>query len=78
VFNYKGVQGRLTLLVYNLLDRLNEVAVYASTGRAYTTVVRESDINSHYSDFNDYWDQIHNPAMYSAPRMVKIGFNVSF
>jgi len=78
VFNYKGVQGRLTILVYNLLDRLNEVAVYASTGRAYTTVVRESDINSHYSDFNDYWDQIHNPAMYSAPRMVKIGFNVSF
>lgn len=78
VFNYRGVQGRLTLLVYNLLDRLNEVAVYGSTGRAYTTVARESEINSHQSDFNDYWDAIHNPAMYSAPRMFKIGFEVSF
>jgi len=78
LFNVKGVRGKVTLLVYNLLDRLNEVAVYSSTGRAYTTVVRESEINSHQSDFNDYYDAIHNPAMYSSPRLVKIGFDVSF
>jgi len=78
LFSIKGTQGKLTLLVYNLLDRLNEVAVYSSTGRAYTTVTRESEINSHQSDFNDYWDAIRNPSMYSAPRMVKIGFEVTF
>ncbi len=78
LFEYKGVKGKLTLLVYNLLDRLNEVAVYSSTGRAYTTVARDSEINSHRSDFNDYWDAIRNPSMYSAPRMIKAGFEVSF
>ena len=78
IFEYKGIKGKLTLLVYNLLDRLNEVAVYSSTGRAYTTVARESEINSHQSDFNDYWDAIHNPGMYSAPRLIKAGFEVSF
>ena len=78
LFNYKGMKAKLTLLVYNLLDRLNEVGVYGSTGRAYTTVARASEINSHQSDFNDYWDAIKNPGMYSAPRMIKIGFAVTF
>ena len=78
VFTYKSFKGTITFLVYNLLDRLNEVSVYSSTGRAYTTIARESEINSHRSDFNDYWDAIHNPAMYSAPRTIKVGFKLTY
>ncbi len=73
-----GADARLKLLVYNLLDRLNEVSVYSSTGRAYTALVRETDIKNHKSNFNDFWDRIHNPAMFSAPRLVKLGLEVAF
>ena len=76
--DYKGLKLKLTLLVYNLLDRLNENSVYGSTGRAYTTIVREWDVKSHRSNFNDYWDRIKNPAMFSTPRMVKIGLGITF
>ena len=72
------VSARLTLTVYNLLDRLNEVAVNAQTGRAYTTIIRATDLNSHKSVFNDYLDRIHDPGMYSAPRLVKVGFGIEF
>jgi outer membrane receptor protein involved in Fe transport len=75
---YKGMQYRLTLLVYNLFDRLNEVFVNSTTGRAYTAILREIDIANHRSDFNDVYDSIQNPAMYSAPRQVKVGLEVSF
>ena len=69
---------KLMLLVYNLFDRLNENSVYSSTGRAYSTIIREQDINGHRSNFNDYYDVIKNPAMYAAPRMVRIGLGVEF
>jgi hypothetical protein len=78
IFEYKGIKGRLTILVYNLLDRLNEVSVNGSTGRAYTTIARENVIDSHKSDFNDYWDRVKDPSMYSMPRLVKISVEVSF
>ncbi|MBN2600735.1 MAG: TonB-dependent receptor, partial [Candidatus Marinimicrobia bacterium] len=74
----KRVKAKLTLTVYNLLDRLNEVTVNGQTGRAYTTIIRETDVNSHKSVFNDYLDRIQNPSMYSAPRLVKIGFGIEF
>jgi len=66
------------LLIYNLLDRLNEVWVYGTTGRAYTVIARENEIENHKSNFNDYWDRIKNPAMFSAPRFVKLGIEVKF
>lgn len=69
---------RLTLLVYNLLDTLNDVDVYGSTGKAYTSIIRENDRRNHRSDFNTYEDRVKNPAMYSAPRYVKLGLNFSF
>ncbi len=68
----------LTLKVYNLLDKLNEYGVYGSTGRAYTTIVQDTDLNSHHSDFNEYEDRIQNPSMYSTPRQVKFGIEYNF
>ena len=72
------IKLKLTCTVYNLLDRLNEEWVDANTGRAYTDVIRDIDIASHRSDFNEYIDRVENPSMYSAPRMVKVGLGLVF
>ncbi|RPH97051.1 MAG: TonB-dependent receptor, partial [Calditrichaeota bacterium] len=69
---------RLTLTVYNLLDRLNPVWVYSDTGQPYTTIVRDAEIASHRSNFNDYYDRVHNPTAYSAPRQIKLGLGIVF
>jgi outer membrane receptor protein involved in Fe transport len=69
---------RFTLAIYNLFDRLNENWVNAATGRAYTAIVRENDLNNHRSNFNEYKDTYQNPAMYSAPRQIKIGMGITF
>ncbi len=73
-----GIQLKLTLSVYNLFDRLNESQVYARTGRAYTNITTEIERLSYRSDFTDYLDVLQNPAMYDAPRMVKLGLGVTF
>jgi len=74
----KNLKLRLTATIYNLLDRLNEEWVNGQTGRAYTAIIRPTDLASHRSNFNEYIDRIQNPSMYSAPRMVKIGLGVTF
>ena len=73
---FGGLEGRITLAIYNLLDRLNPIWVYGSTGQPYTTIIQETDRQNHRSDFNTYEDRIHDPGAYSAPRMVKIGFGI--
>jgi outer membrane receptor protein involved in Fe transport len=70
--------AQLTLNVYNLFDTLNESWVNSQTGRAYTAIVRESDITSHHSDFNTFDDTYQNPSMYQAPREIKLGLRVMF
>ena len=74
----KDIKLRLTLTVYNLLDQLNEEWVNGQTGRAYTAIIRPTDLASHRSNFNEYIDRVHNPSMYSAPRQVKVGLGVVF
>ena len=74
----KGTRLKLELLVYNLLDRLNENGVHGRTGRAYTNIVLDQERANHRSDFNEYEDRFQNPAMYSAPRMVKLGLGIEF
>jgi len=69
---------RFTLSVYNLLDRLNEDWVNANTGRAYTAIIRQENLLSHRSNFNDYYDRIENPSAYAAPRLVKMGIGITF
>jgi len=75
---YKGLKLRFSLKVYNLFDRLNEEWVNSQTGRAYTAIIRPTDIASHRSDFNEYIDRVHNPSMFSAPRIVKFGVDLLF
>ncbi len=78
LWKYDNYEIKVTLLAYNIFDALNEVSVYPKTGKAYTDIVRSTDISSHRSDFNDYYDVIHDPSMYSAPRSVKLGVTFSF
>ena len=78
LMTFKGMKYRITLLMYNVLDQLNDSWVNSTTGRAYTAVIRETDIAGHRSDFNDVWDSVRNPAMYSSPRQVKVGMEITF
>lgn len=71
-------RARLTLNIYNLLDTLNEWGVNGNTGRAYTAIVRESDLANHRSNFNTYYDRIQNPSMYATPRLIKLGLGIMF
>lgn len=73
-----SLRAKVTLNVYNLFDRLNEAWVNAETGRAYTAIIRETDLAAHHSDFNDFIDIVHNPSMYEAPRLVKLGLGIEF
>jgi len=75
---FNSYKARVTLYVFNLLDRLNPAWVYGDTGQPYTTIVREAQIAQHRSDFNDYFDRVKNPTTYSSPRQVKIGFGIQF
>lgn len=78
LYKFKNVALRLDYSIYNLFDRLNEYWVDATSGRAYTSIIRPSDISSHLSNFNEYIDTIQDPSMYSAPRLIKVGLGVSF
>jgi len=74
----KKLKMQLTLTVYNLFDRLNEVWVNGLTGRAYTAIIRDTDLASHKSEFNEYLDRVQDPSAYSAPRLVKVGIGLDF
>lgn len=78
MLNIGSLNLSFELSVYNLLDRLNEIAVNNGTGRAYTAVIRDTDRAGHRSVFNTYEDIIQNPSMYSAPRLIKFGVGVNF
>jgi len=80
-YNFKlmgSLNLRLDLTIYNLLDRLNENWVNGQTGRAYTAVIKDTDLAGHRSDFNEYEDRIKNPSMYSSPRSVKLALGINF
>ena len=78
LFKIGNVEARLTLLAYNILDRLNENSVNSTTGRAYTGIIRPIDILTYRSDFSEYVDVLQNPAMFSAPRSIKVGLGFKF
>ncbi len=64
------------LLIYNVLDIKNEVGVYATTGRA------TNDLNTKTAGeiigLNTLEEYINNPAMYNAPREIRLGFGIGF
>ena len=82
-FYYRLTVARLPKInidvnVYNIFDRLNEEWVNDQTGRAYTAVIKETDLAGHRSDFNDFDDRIKNPSMYSSPRSIKVSLGINF
>ena len=80
-YNFKlmgRLHGKIDLTIYNLLDRLNENWVDGQTGRAYSAIIKDTDLAGHRSDFNEYEDRIHNPSMFSSPRMYKIAVGINF
>ena len=73
-----GVDVKLTLLAYNLFDRLNEDDVNNTTGRSYTGIIRDVDLITYRSNFSEYADVIENPDMYDTPRSIKLGLGFAF
>jgi len=69
---------RFSVLIENLLDRKNEEIVNGQTGRANEAIIRDVDLASHRSLFNDYSDRINNPASFSTPRYIKFGLGILF
>ncbi len=69
---------RLFFIVYNLLDKKNELSVNSSTGRAYTAVIYPVNIATFRSNYNDIYDSVENPYMFSRPREIKIGVGFVF
>jgi hypothetical protein len=78
IFRVRGMSLRAVLRVYNLTDHKDEYGVNGTTGRANQTIVRETDLRSHFSDFNDYYDRIKDPGAFSWPRHVKLGLAFVF
>ncbi len=78
LFQITDYKVRLKLLVYNLLDFLNDNRVNDQTGKSYTAIIRESEELNHRSDFNTYIDRVQDPSMFDPPRLVKLGLEVAF
>jgi outer membrane receptor protein involved in Fe transport len=69
---------RLFMSVYNLLDRKNEISVNSSTGRAYTAIIYPINVETFRSNYNDVYDSVQNPYMFSRPREIKLGLGFIF
>jgi len=69
---------RIFMSIYNLLDRKNELFVNSSTGRAYTAIIYPINIETFRSNYNDIYDAVQNPYMFSPPREIKIGMGYIF
>lgn len=74
----RGMRLRFFAYVRNLLDTRNEMYVDPYTGHAYETIIYPSQVQTFRSNFNTIEDQYQNPAMYSAPREVKLGVGFMF
>ncbi len=75
-FRVFGLNWNAFALIYNVFDIRNEYGVYSTTGRATT------DLNTKFAGdivgLNTIDEYVTNPSMYSAPRQIKVGLNVSF
>jgi outer membrane receptor protein involved in Fe transport len=73
-----GHSIKFMLNVYNLFDNLNAAWVYSDTGQPYTRIVTQADLAKFRSDYNNYYDQVRNPTMYSYPRFTKVTVEYNF
>ena len=74
---FNQFSGKLTFLIYNIFDRLNEYGVNSQTGRAYTALITDSDRRNFRSNFTTIEDSYQDPSAFSAPRTIKIGLELN-
>jgi outer membrane receptor protein involved in Fe transport len=75
VFKFGDTDVSAFVLVYNLFDRLNEIRVYGSSGRAgfdYNTKFAGNVVGLHTID-----QYVTDPTFYSEPRQIRIGMSIS-
>ena len=77
VFKILGLDFNTYIIIYNLFDTLNEYGVYASTGRAGQNLAANEYTGVIYG-LNTKEEYVLNPANYSSPREIRIGFGVGF
>ena len=73
-----NISGKLVISIYNLLDSLNEMNVHNDTGRAYYSIITDTDRATYRSNFSTLEDVYGNPGMYSAPRQIKMSLEFAF
>ncbi len=73
-----NLKVKLSLLIQNLLDTRNAEFVNSNTGEANESIVKEINLITHRSLYNDYYDVIYNPAAYSTPRYIQFGVGLEF
>ncbi len=78
LINRNNYNIRLTMLVNNLFDNLNEFGVNSTTGRANQVIIREQDRLNYFSNFSTLEDWINNPGNFGAPRAIKFGIEATF
>ena len=78
LFTFGKISSKLKILVYNLLDAMNEYGVNGTTGRANQAIIRDVDIAGYRSNFTTIYDLYKNPSPYSNPRSVKVGLEFAF
>ncbi|MCX6136179.1 MAG: hypothetical protein NTV54_01605, partial [Ignavibacteriales bacterium] len=72
-----GVNLSLFLLVYNVLDIKNENGVNSASGRANIDLYTAQNAQK-IVGLNTIEENQNNPASFSAPRQVRVGFNLGF
>jgi outer membrane receptor protein involved in Fe transport len=75
-FNMGKVKLSTFFFIYNIFDRLNEVNVYGSSGRAavdYNTKFAGDVIGLHTIDA-----YVNNPTFYSEPRQIRLGLRITY
>ena len=75
---YDKISSRFVISIYNLLDRLNEFSVHNRTGRAYYSIITDSEIATYRSTFSSVQDIYSDPGMFSAPRQIKLSLELTY
>lgn len=75
-FQLLGLRLNAFVLIYNLLDTKNEINVNDASGRA--NVDLYTDEGGPIYGLNTLEEYLNNPTSFSAPRNIRVGFNLDF
>ncbi|MEW6060982.1 MAG: TonB-dependent receptor [Bacteroidota bacterium] len=75
-FDFFGLHANAFVLIYNVLDIKNEINVNDASGRANVDLF--TDEGGPIYGLNTLQEYLNNPTSFSAPRNVRVGFNLVF